>query len=125
MKTLKLLMIGSVTLGLSACAESALRFNSEAGAFLDEGGFGNPTMINMMAQMCSSHGKGLKGSVVGDPVVSLNPDTSPSAPRYIRRTAVSCNDRLNGKYAEVIFEEYVNSAIPTPVGNELTDVASE
>jgi hypothetical protein len=126
MKTpIKYVLIGSMALGLAACADSALKFNSEAGAFLDEGGFGNPTMINMMAQVCSSQGKGFKGSIVGDPIVTLESTGGNGQTRHVRNTRIRCSDHLNGKYAEVIFREYVESATAVPVGNELTEVASE
>ena len=124
--TIKLVLIGSVSLGLAACSpESSTRFNSEAGAFIDEGGFGNPTMINMMAQMCSQGGKGgLKSGRVADPVVVLDPHSAGGQPRYYRDHR-SCAGRLNGKYAEVIFREYVTSAEPAPSGNELITLSDE
>ena len=116
----KLMLIGSVTVGMSAC-------NQEAGAFLDEGGFGNPTMNNTMAQLCSGRGggKAYKGAAMKDPVVVLDPSSTPAQPVYYR-DSVRCNGQLmNGKYAEVIFREYVNSAVPEPVGNELIEIETE
>ena len=104
----KYVLIGTAALGLTACAETSSRFNSEAGAFLDEGGFGNPTMHNMLAQMCKGRAKGY---VPEDPVVVLDPKSTPGKPRYYRGS-VSCSGDLNGKYAEVIFEEYLTSAAP-------------
>ena len=48
-KHLNILLIASSTLALVACtAENSVRFNQEAGAFLDEGNFGNPTMNNTL-----------------------------------------------------------------------------
>ena len=44
-------------------------WNQEAGAFLDEGGFGNPTMNNMLAQMCKGQAKGY---IVPDPIVAID-----------------------------------------------------
>lgn len=48
---------------LGACSAETSSFatawNQPAGAFLDEGGFGNPTMQNMMAQMVRRTGQGL------------------------------------------------------------------
>ena len=35
---------------LAACTEDFAGFHTEAGKFLDEGGFGNPTMHNLAAQ---------------------------------------------------------------------------
>lgn len=105
----KLTLIGSVALGLAACSDTSTgRFNSEAGAFLDEGGFGNPTMNNLLAQKCAGRSKGY---VAPEPVVVLDPNSSPSKPAYYRGR-VQCSGELNGKYAQVIFEEYVNSAVP-------------
>lgn len=45
-KTLRNLLIGASLLALAACDTAA--FNSEIGANLDEGGFGNPTMNNVL-----------------------------------------------------------------------------
>lgn len=111
----KYMLIGSVALSLAACEQ-------EAGASLDEGGFGNPTMHNMLAQACTGLGKGYKLGAISDPVVALNPDSAPRRPVYVRKTAADCQDRLNGKYAQIIFTEYVNSAVPIPLGNELTAI---
>jgi outer membrane protein OmpA-like peptidoglycan-associated protein len=48
-KHLNILLVASSTLALVACtAENSVRFNQEAGAFIDEGGFGNPTMNNSL-----------------------------------------------------------------------------
>ena len=102
----KTLMVGAGMLALTACGEGPIgkAWYQEAGAFLDEGGFGNPTMQNMMAQMCSGQAKGY---IVPDPVVVASPSAS-GAPTY-RRGYVMCSGHLNGKYAQVIFEEYVGS----------------
>ncbi len=124
MNSLKIVLVGSIALGAAACSpESSARWNGEAGAFLDEGGFGNPTMINMMAQMCSQGGKGKAGGVV-DPVVVRDPGSTANRPVYYR-DHTQCAGQLNGKYAEVIFREYVTSAEPQPSGNELIDLAAE
>lgn len=124
--SLKIVLVGSIALGVAACSpESGARFNSEAGAFIDEGGFGNPTMINMMAQMCAQGGKGgFKSGGVVDPVVTLDADSSASRPVYYR-DHTQCAGRLNGKYAEVIFREYVTSAEPAPSGNQLISLGEE
>ena len=107
---IKTLMIGAGALALTACGEGPIGkfYYQEAGAFLDEGGFGNPTMTNMLAQMCAGQAKGY---IVPDPVVVLDPKSAPSNPAYYRGR-VRCSGHLNGKYAEVIFNEYVGSAVP-------------
>jgi len=87
-------------------------WNREAGAWTDvrDPGFGNSTMNNMMAQMCRGRAKGF---VPRDPVVVLDPTRStPTRPVYARST-IRCSGELNGKYAEVIFQEYVTSATET------------
>ena len=104
---IKTLMIGAGALALTACGDGAVgKFWYEpAGAFIDEGGFGNPTMNNMLAQMCKGQAKGY---IVPDPVVVLDPKSAPNNPQYYRGR-VKCSGLLNGKYAQVIFEEYVGS----------------
>ena len=102
-------------LALSACSQGSMReFYSEAGAEVDEGGFGNPTMQNMMAQMCLGQAKGY---IVPDPVVVLDPSSTQANPVYVRGH-VRCSGQLNGKYAELIFDEYVRSAARQPTGEE-------
>ena len=105
---IKTLMVGVGALALTACGEGPVGkfWTQEAGAFLDEGGFGNPTMTNMLAQMCSVQAKGY---IVPEPVVVLDPKSAPSNPAYYRGQ-VKCSGQLNGKYAEVIFQDYVGSA---------------
>lgn len=120
----KCILFGSVALGIAACAESVTRFNSEAGSFLDEGGFGNPTMQNMLAQMCLQAGKSFKPGAVTDPVVVLDPNASGPAPVTYRQSRLTCQDSINGKYAEVVFNAYVDSGAPELV-IETIEVASE
>jgi len=48
--TIKKLAMTASLLSLAACAEDFGGFHQEAGKFIDEGGFGNPTMNNMQAQ---------------------------------------------------------------------------
>lgn len=107
---IKTLALGAGVLALAACGEGPVgkSWNQEAGAFIDEGGFGNPTMNNMMAQMC--RGKA-KGYIVPDPIVSISPKSTANAHVY-RTGRVMCSGNLNGKYAEVIWGEYVRSAVP-------------
>ena len=124
---IKTLALGAGILALAACGEgpAGKTWNQEAGAFIDEGGFGNPTMINMMAQMCAQGGKGgFKSGGVVDPVVVRDPNSSAAKPVYYR-DHTQCAGQLNGKYAEVIFREYVVSAEPASTGNELISVDSE
>ena len=111
-RKIKTLLVGASALALTACADGTQfgeGFHEEAGAFLDEGGFGNPTMTNMMAQMC--RGKA-KGYIVPDPIVSLDPKSAAGAPVY-RTGRVMCSGHLNGKYANVIWGEYVGSGRAT------------
>ncbi len=102
----KTALAGSALIALTACGPT---WHQEAGAFLDEGGFGNPTMQNMMAQMCSGQAKGY---IVPDPVVVASP-TASGGTTY-RRGHVMCSGHLNGKYAQIIWREYVASAVPPP-----------
>jgi outer membrane protein OmpA-like peptidoglycan-associated protein len=46
---IKSFLVGASVLALTACTDTS-SFNSEAGAFLDEGNFGNPTMNNTLIQ---------------------------------------------------------------------------
>ena len=107
---IKTLTLGVGILALAACGEgpAGKTWNQEAGSFIDEGGFGNPTMTNMMAQMC--RGKA-KGYIVPDPIVSLDPASPKGAPAY-RTGRVMCSGHLNGQYAQVIWSGYVSSAVP-------------
>ena len=107
---IKTIFVGAGMLALTACGEAGTfgSFHQEAGAFLDEGGFGNPTMHNMLAQKCVGAPKGF---IEPDPVVALNP-TGPNATPVYARYSVYCSGALNGKYAQVIFREYVRSAVP-------------
>ena len=118
----KLILIGAGLLALSACGEtSSKNWNSEAGAFLDEGGFGNPTMNNILAQMCKGRAKGY---IVADPVVKVDGATASGAPLY-REGKVMCSGELNGKYAQVIWSNYVRSAKPaTDVGGGINALES-
>ena len=115
---IKSLVLVGMALTLAACtAENSTAlssWNQPAGAFIDEGQFGNPTMQNTLAQKCVGKPK---GHIVPEYVVVLNPDASSSpksaqetlVPKYARGQ-VRCSGDLNGKYAQVIFEEYVDSA---------------
>ena len=118
---IKTLVLGAGVLALAACGEGQFgkTWNQEAGAFIDEGGFGNPTMTNMMAQMC--RGKA-KGYIVPDPIVSMDPKSPANAPSY-RQGRVMCSGNLNGQYSQVIWGEYVRSAVPqTSIGGGLAAI---
>jgi hypothetical protein len=107
---IKTLTVGAAALALTACGDGPVGkfWYQEAGAQIDEGGFGNPTMTNLLAQMCTGQAKGY---IVPDPVVVLDPKSAPDNPAYYRGQ-VRCSGELNGKYAEVIFREYISSAVP-------------
>ncbi|MCU0909835.1 MAG: hypothetical protein MUE98_00380 [Rhodobacteraceae bacterium] len=108
---IRTLLGAAVVLGLAACTPgTSNEFFSEAGAEVDEGGFGNPTMNNMMAQMASRCAGQAKGYIVPDPIVVRDPGSPVDAPRY-RRAHVRCSGHLDGKYASVIYREYVGSAV--------------
>ena len=105
----KSVMAGAALVALAACEGPIGKvWYQEAGAFLDEGGFGNPTMQNMMAQMCTGQAKGY---IVPDPIVVADASASNGAPRY-RQGHVMCSGHLNGRYARVIWTNYVRSAAP-------------
>lgn len=110
-----LAILAAAALGACSAETSTVltAWNQPAGAFLDEGGFGNATMQNMLAQMCSGRAKGY---IVPDAVVVLDPKSAPEQPRYYR-ASIKCWDKLDGKYAEVIFQEYVESATAQPTGD--------
>ncbi|MEO0916799.1 MAG: hypothetical protein AAFY31_07420 [Pseudomonadota bacterium] len=122
MKT-KSIVVGFGLLALAACGEAGSKsWNSEAGAFLDEGGFGNPTMNNMLAQMCKGQAKGF---IVPDPIVALDGTTDAKGAPRMRHGHVMCSGNLNGKYASVIWGEYVSSATATsPLGGGIAAIES-
>ena len=106
---IKTLMVGAGVLAMAGCAgdvDIPGAFHLDAGAAIDTGGCGNATMRNMTAQMCTGRAKGY---VVPDPVVVLDPKSPAGQPRYMAGT-VTCSGQLNGKYAQVIWREYVGSA---------------
>lgn len=84
-------------------------FTKDAGGQLDNfGEFGNATLHNQLVQTCRANGSGFgkAGAGAGDPVVVLDPASTPT--RQIYR--VHCDGNLDGKYASVIYDEYVRSA---------------
>ncbi|MGC3936333.1 hypothetical protein ACOTTU_00855 [Roseobacter sp. EG26] len=116
----------ALTVGLTslvACGEqgSGGQWFREAGAQIDTGEFGNATMINMMAQICNQSGvagsgRGKIGGTATDPLVVLDPASTVAQPIF----RVHCDGRLDGKYARVIYREYVESATEKPVVEEAT-----
>ncbi|WP_295311132.1 hypothetical protein [Roseobacter sp.] len=108
----RITVLGLCLATLSACAYPA-------GSQLDNGNFGDATMHNMMVQACKTNGlgagKGGKyGSHLADPVVVLDPASTPGRKIY----RVHCDGRLDGKYANIIYNEYVGSATQTPTVSE-------
>lgn len=94
------------------CAASLMTLGAcgyEAGSQIDEGGFGNPTMNNIIAHSAAQCTGRAKGYIVPDPIVVRDPGSTADVPRY-RHAQVRCLDGLNGKYAELIFGGYVESA---------------
>lgn len=108
------LTAGLVT--LAACsAEQGIgnSFFQEAGTQIDPGEFGNATLHNQLVQTCRTNSasyQGKVGGVSGDPVVVLDPTSSANRPVY----RVHCDGRLDGKYALVIYNEYITSAAEDP-----------
>ncbi|MBW4707653.1 hypothetical protein KX928_07625 [Roseobacter sp. YSTF-M11] len=108
---------------LAACGEqgSGGQWFREAGIQIDSGEFGNATMINMMAQVCNPSGvAGAGGSKVGgspsDPLVVLDPASTVAQPVF----RVHCDGRLDGKYARIIYRDYVGSASQKTTVEEAT-----
>ena len=107
---IKTLLIGASVLAVSACGEAGLEgIDQPAGAWIDEGGFGNPTMYNMMAQKCAGRSKGF---ILPDPIVTLDPAREAAGKSPYRSGSIRCSGNLNGKYAQVIWGQYVDSATP-------------
>jgi len=130
---LRSLLVVSASLTLAACtAENSATltsWNQPAGAFIDEGGFGNATMRNTLAmKQCVGRPKGY---IVPEHIVMLNPEASasPKSPQetvttQYRRAKVQCSGDLNGKFAQILFEEYVESATEFPASESggLTEI---
>lgn len=94
---------------LAACsAEPGVQYTffQEAGTQLDQGEFGNATLHNQLVQTCHTGGLGKVGAVAGDPVVVLDPKSTPSRKVY----RVHCDGNLDGKFALIVYREYVDSA---------------
>ncbi|MDW3222584.1 MAG: hypothetical protein R8G34_06785 [Paracoccaceae bacterium] len=107
---------------LAACGEqgSTGAFYREAGSQIDSGAFGAATRQNIAAQTCrtSGFGAGKAGVAPADPIVALDPVSTRANPVY----RVYCDGRLDGKYAQIIYSEYVESATQK---TETEDVETE
>lgn len=107
----------SVLAGCSAEQGYGNAFFQEAGSQVESGGnFGDATLHNQLVQTCSTNGTGFgkAGAGAGDPVVVLDPASTPTRQVY----RVHCNGNLDGKYAAVIYQSYVGSAVPDTVVQE-------
>lgn len=104
-----LLLIAGVATVTACAPEGGIgSFYREAGAQLDQGEFGNATLHNQLVQTCRTNGAGFgkAGAAAADPVVVLDPKSTPSRPIY----RVHCSGQLDGKYAQIIYRDYVGSA---------------
>jgi hypothetical protein len=103
------LAIGLSTLAACAPESGVGQFYQEAGVQLDQGEFGNATLHNQLVQTCRTNGigGGKIGGQAGDPLVVLDPESTPTRKVY----RVHCNGKLDGKYAQVIYRDYVGSAV--------------
>jgi len=108
----KALVTVTALCALAACASEqnyGATFFKEAGSQLDSGAdFGNATLHNQLVQTCRANGTGFgkAGAGAGDPVVVLDPASTPT--RQIYR--VHCDGNLDGKYAAVVYDSYIASA---------------
>lgn len=120
--TLRNLALGTAIVTLAACTEQQRndsnvgQFYRTAGSELDTGSFGQAVVHNQLVQTCKTNGygvgKGKGGAAAGDPVVVLDPSSTHSRKVY----RVHCDGRLDGKFAAVIYREYIRSArAPTTV----------
>ncbi|ABG31716.1 hypothetical protein CEP88_00715 [Roseobacter denitrificans] len=98
---------------LTACAPDTGvgQFYREAGAQVDTGEFGNATLHNQLSQTCRTNnaGVGKAGAQGRDPLVVLDPEST--LQRRVYR--VHCDGTLDGKFAQVIYREYVGSSVQT------------
>ena len=96
---------------LAACAPDTGvgQFYREAGTQVDGGEYGNASLHNQIAQTCGTNGVGAGkvGAQTGEPLVVLDPESTLN--RQIYR--VHCDGRLDGKFAQVIYREYVGSSV--------------
>ncbi|WP_298843083.1 hypothetical protein [uncultured Roseobacter sp.] len=95
----------TVLLGLSLVAVAACS-DEPVGSELNGGNFGNATLHNQLVQTCKSSGGGKYGGAARDPLVVLDPSSTPATPVY----RVHCSGQLDGKYALINYREYIASA---------------
>lgn len=94
---------------LAACSpESGVwQFYREAGTQVDSGEFGNASLHNQLVQTCRTNAaSGGKVGTQGDAVVVLDPESTQNRKVY----RVHCNGQLDGKFARVVYQDYVGSA---------------
>ena len=94
------LLAALALLGMAGCSETSKRdFDRSAGASLDAGTFGNATMNNHLVATCQA--RYADGKYAGKSAGGTN----------------RCADHrtLDGKYAQVIYNETVESATTIPV----------
>lgn len=109
-KPARFVMMAAGLATVAACAPESGpgQFFREAGSQLDSGEFGNATLHNQLVQTCRTNSAFTgKSGVGGDPVVVLDPSSTPSRQVY----RVHCDGDLDGKYADVIYRGYVESAV--------------
>ncbi|WP_227271275.1 hypothetical protein [Roseobacter weihaiensis] len=113
--TRALFLIGGLATVAACAPESGVgQFYREAGAQLDQGEFGNASLHNQLVQTCRTNGfgSGKVGAAEADPLVVLDPESTQTRKVY----RVHCDGTLDGKYAAIIYREYVGSAVqPTTV----------
>ena len=106
-----LMVTGLATIAACAPEGGIGTFWREAGSQLETGDFGRATLHNHLVQTCKLNGygvgKGKGGAAAGDPVVVLDPKSTLNRKVY----RVHCDGRLDGKYASIIYREYVGSAV--------------
>lgn len=103
------LIWGLATLAACSPESGPGQFHREAGAQVDQGEFGNATLHNQLVQTCRTNGTGggKIGAPVSDPLVVLDPASTPKRQVY----RVHCSGQLDGKFAQVIYRDYVGSAV--------------
>ncbi len=109
----KALILITGVAAVTACAPDSGpgQFYREAGVQIDQGEFGNASLHNQLVQTCrtNGYGSGKVSGKAGDPVVVLDPKSTAQRPVY----RVHCNGQLDGKFASVIYREYVGSSVQT------------
>lgn len=113
-KTTRTLLLVAGLAVVTACAPESGpgQFYREAGSQVDTGEFGNATLHNQLTQTCRTNGTGVGkvGAPPTDPLVVLDPTSKPGRTVY----RVHCDGQLDGKFAQIVYREYVGSGIQTP-----------